>query len=131
MFQIPLALPAGTRAVWFKSNLQFFIGKGEGARILLMGDLAGYKFVKEFPYAETVSFDNADNGVWTFEFVHQAQTLPTENYTFTMSILIERLAADKFARVYLDVLDIWVNPDLSVLATPNPETDSPPSSPPA
>lgn len=125
--QIPLALAAGTRAVWFKSDLRLFVTKDAGVRILLLADLAGQSFVKEFPYAETVGVDSPDGGIRTFQFVHQAQTLPADRYTFSLVMLVERQTGDEFARVFLDSLDVQVNPNLQHQAAPNPPTDSPPS----
>jgi hypothetical protein len=132
MLRIPLALPAGTRAVWFKSDLRVFVAKDVGARVLLLADLAGQSFVREFPYETASGVEAQDGGgVHTFQIVHQAQITPAEGYTFSMLILVERLTLDKLATVFLDSLDITVNPDLKASASPNPETTSPPDSPPS
>lgn len=130
MLRIPLTLAAGKRAVWFKSDLRVFVAKDVGARVLLVADLAGHSFVKEFPYEVETGVESQDSGDHTFEIVHQAQTLPAEQYTFSMLILVERLAADKLATVFLDSLDIEVNPDLKATSSLKLEATSPPSSPP-
>ncbi|MDQ1591679.1 MAG: hypothetical protein QOG71_2306 [Pyrinomonadaceae bacterium] len=126
--RIPLKLEDGTCAVWFKSDLRVFVAKDVGARVLLLADLAGQSFVREFPYEAASGVGGEDSGLHTFEIVHQAQSLPAEGYTFSMLILVERLAADKAALVSLDSLDITVNPNLK--ASLQLEPSSPPSSPP-
>jgi hypothetical protein len=129
--RIPLALAAGMRSVWFKSDLRVFVAKDVGARVLLLADLAGHSFVKEFPYETASGVEPAEGGgEHVFQIVHEAQIVPAGGYAFSMLILVERLAGDKLATVFLDSLDIEVNPDLKAVASVSLEATSPPSSPP-
>lgn len=98
--------PEGRGGVWFKSDLRGFVAKDEGARALLIVDLAGERFVREFPFDQKI-----DPGDFTHSLVHQSRTTPTAGLAVAIFILAERRDAASGVHLKLDSIDVEINPN--------------------
>lgn len=112
--RLPVTLSKDPPAVWFKSDLRVAVSKAVGARILLIADLNGETFVKDFPDDQDVMGEGAGRE-FTYEFVHRAKSLPVRDYTVTLFLAVARREAKATAVITVESLEIVINPDLSDL----------------
>lgn len=99
--------PEREGGVWFRSDLRYFIHKDEGARALLVADLAGENFVREFAYGEKI-----EAGEFTASVIHQARSLPVGGYAFSLFLVVERRDGVSGVSLRVDSLDVQINPNL-------------------
>ena len=98
--------PEGRNGVWFKSDLRGFAAKDEGARALLVVDLAGERFVREFPYDEKI-----EPGNFTHSLVHQSRSTPATGFAVAVLLLVERRDDTATVQLKLDSIDVEINPN--------------------
>lgn len=104
--RVPVEVVQQGAAVWFKSDLRCFLHKDEGARALLVADLAGEQVVREFPYGR-----KEEAAEFLVTVVHQAESLPVGGYAASLSLVVERRDRESGVDLRIDSLDVQVNPN--------------------
>lgn len=107
-FRVPFKLEQDTSllGVWYKSDLQFFVDKDEGARALLVADMEGEIFVREFPFGVKSEKEKVIQA-----FVHKAKRQPVSHYTANFFLFVERRSSDSSVLLQLESLDVEINPN--------------------
>jgi hypothetical protein len=104
--RVPVEVVQQRPEVWLKSDLRCFLHKDEGARALLVADLAGEQIVREFPYGR-----KAEAEEFQLSAVHQAESLPVGAYTLSLLLVVERRDRESGADLRVDSLDVEINPN--------------------
>lgn len=104
--RVPVEVVQERPGVWFKSDLRCFLHKDEGARALLVADLAGEQIVREFPYGQRVEAEEFRQSV-----VHEAESLPVGGYAVSLLLVVERRGHESGADLRVDSLDVEINPN--------------------
>ncbi|HEY9286300.1 MAG TPA: hypothetical protein VIP46_22805 [Pyrinomonadaceae bacterium] len=104
--RVPVEVAQEREGVWFRSDLRCFLHKDEGARALLVADLAGHQIVREFPYGRKVGGEEFRQSV-----VHEAESLPVGGYAVSLLLVVERRGHESGADLRVDSLDVEINPN--------------------
>jgi hypothetical protein len=104
--RVPVEIVQQEPGVWFKSDLRCFLHKDEGARALLVADLAGEQVVREFPFDR-----KAEAEEFLISVVNQAESLPVGAYTISLLLVVERRNRETGVDLRIDSLDVEINPN--------------------
>lgn len=104
--RVPVEVVQEEPAIWFKSDLRCFLHKDEGARALLVADLAGQQVVREFPFGQKTEAED-----FLISVVHQAESLPVAAYTTSLLLVVERSNRETGVDLRVDSLDVEINPN--------------------